>query len=165
MGLFKSGEKFIKKTFGLLSGGEAAPVGELTQKKELADILKRQMQSAKSADISRAEGKLAGEQALAGVTSAIQSQKGLSSGLKQRQISGEGRKLQGKIAASTMIAGLKERQQALRDAQATASGSQSAEAARQGVISDADAEERKRRKETIGAVIQGAGSAMKGGLG
>ena len=164
MGLFSGAEKLVKKGFGLLSGGEARPVGELTQKKELAEILKRQMQSAQSADISRAEGKLAGEEALAGVTSAIKSTKGLSSGLKQRQIAGEGRKLQGKIAASTMIAGLKERQQALRDAAATAGGSQAAEAGRQGVISAADREARKRRKETVGALIQGAGSAMKGGM-
>ncbi len=164
MGLFSGAERLVKKGFGLLSGGESRPVGELTQKKELAEILTRQMSSAQSADISRAEGKIAGEQALAGATSAIRSQKGLSSGLKQRQIAGEGRKLQAQIAGSQMVAGLKERQQALRDAAATASGSQAAEAARQGLISKADQEKRQRRQKTVGAIFQGAGSAMKGGM-
>lgn len=164
MGLFSGAGKLVKKGFGLLSGGDARPIGELTHKKELAEILRRQMSSAKSADISREEGKIAGERALSGAVSAIKSQKGLSSGLKQRQIAGEGRKLQAQVAGSQMIAGLKERQQALRDAAATAGGSQAAAAAREGMISRADEAKRQRRQKTVGAIFQGASSAMKGGM-
>ena len=138
MGLFK-------KIAGVFGAGDSRPIAQLENKKELSDILKRQMSSAQNADISRQEGKLAGEQALAGTTSAIRSQKGLSSGLKQRQIAGEGRKLQGQIAGSQMLAGLKERQQGLRDAAATASGSQAAAAAREGAISKADQDKKARR--------------------
>ncbi len=165
MSLFKKLEKGVKGAFGLLSGGESRPVGELTHQKELADILGKQMASAGSADISRQEGKLAGQQALAGTTSAIRSQKGLSSGLKQRQIAGEGRKVLGQVAGSQMLAGLKERQQALRDAGSLVLGARGQGLQREGMISKADEADRARRQRTTGAVISGASSAMKGGMG
>jgi len=163
MGLFSGAEKLVKKGIGLLSGGEARPIGEMGNKKELADILKRQMESAKTGKIAREEGKLATEQALAATTSAIKGSKGLSAGLKQRQIAGEGRKVLSHGAAGQMISALKEQQQGLRDAASTALGQRGQQLQREGLISEADQDKRARRQKAVGALFQGFGDMAKGG--
>lgn len=164
MNIFKGTEKLLKKGLGIFTGGDSRGVGSLQNTSEISALNKYLMDKGMGKGDTTAEvaGRQQSSKLMGDLSSAIRSSSGISGGVKQALINREGRKALGDVAMGTAAAASQERSNALLSALAGYQGAQSSALQREGLISQADQDDRNRRQKFVGALIKGTADFMKG---